>query len=390
MARKSTYDWSSLLALLFQRQKDDPKYKNKDFAQDEGVPLGSLTRAITQYRKGKIDIAGNAPIDHDNDRNNDLNNDRLSDHKASKTTTKKGSKTNVKQKVNANNDHSDGERARNSDRSFSQFGAKRNRGGQAGNSNARKHGLYARHLTDEMAEAYETALSAAGGIDHELALARAKLAEAFRLKGEQEYIEKRIAEEQARKAEEAANEPPPPAADPDDEGFTPSFKKPDYFNHAAMRAEAFEDNIGPLGTTIKMKRVDWDAVIDRWMGRIANLESLRQKLLQGSTLSYSEQLAIKSTVFNQLANEEIDALTAGHMLSANGLDIPPNLLAQIRFELGEGDDDDSELPTGAVTPQMVEEREKQLQLGNQQSSEEFLAARMAELEALNAEDRHGS
>ncbi|UTZ35137.1 hypothetical protein HB762_28155 (plasmid) [Vibrio campbellii] len=49
-----------------------------------------------------------------------------------------------------------------------------------------------------------------------------------------------------------------------------------------MRAEAFEDNIGPLGTTIKMKRVDWDAVIDRWMGRVANLESLRQKLLQAA------------------------------------------------------------------------------------------------------------
>ncbi|WP_219993161.1 hypothetical protein [Vibrio vulnificus] len=388
MARKSTYDWSSLLALLFQRQKDDPKYKNKDFAEDEGVPLGSLTRAITQYRKGKIEVSDHAPIDHDSDRKNDLNNDRLSDRNTNKSTSKKGGKTNNKQRVSGNNDHSDGQRTRNSDRSFSQAGAKRNRGGQAGNSNARKHGLYAQHLTDEMAEAYEAAFSAAGGIDHELALARAKLAEAFRLKGEQEYIEKRIAEDQARRAEEAANEPPP-VVGPDEEGL-PNFQKPDYFNHAAMRAEVFEDNIGPLGTTIKMKRVDWDAVIDRWMGRVANLESLRQKLLQGSTLTYSEQLAIKSTVFNQLANEEIDALTAGHMLSANGLDIPPNLLAQIRFELGEGDDDDSELPTGAVTPQLVEEREKQLQLGNQQSSEEFLAARMAELEALNAEDRHGS
>ncbi|MEB5557098.1 hypothetical protein CGT72_10020 [Vibrio cholerae] len=234
-----------------------------------------------------------------------------------------------------------------------------------------------------MAEAYEAAFDAAGGIDHELALARAKLAEAFRLKGQQEYVERCIAEEQAKKVEE------PDESDSSEDG-EPSFKRPSYFNHAAMRAEAFEDNIGPLGTTIKMRRVDWDAVIDRWMGRIANLESLRQKLLQGSTLTYSEQLAIKSTVFNQLANEEIGAVTAGHILSANGLDIPPNLLAQIRFELGEGDDDDSELPTGAVTPQMVEERERQLQLGNQQSSEEFLAERMAELEALEAEDRHGS
>ncbi|EHU8077661.1 TPA: hypothetical protein SLZ51_002356 [Vibrio cholerae] len=383
MARTSTYDWSSLLALLFQRQKDDPKYKIKNFAEDEGVPIGSLTRAITQYRKGKIEVSDNAPIEHDSDRKSDLNNDRLSDRKASKNNQKKQGKTNNKQEVKKESDHLDGARARNSDRSLSQTGAKRNRGGQAGNNNAVKHGLYARHLSQEIAEAYEAAFDAAGGIDHELALARAKLAEAFRLKGQQEYVERCIAEEQAKKVEE------PDESDSSEDG-EPSFKRPSYFNHAAMRAEAFEDNIGPLGTTIKMRRVDWDAVIDRWMGRIANLESLRQKLLQGSTLTYSEQLAIKSTVFNQLANEEIGAVTAGHILSANGLDIPPNLLAQIRFELGEGDDDDSELPTGAVTPQMVEERERQLQLGNQQSSEEFLAERMAELEALEAEDRHGS
>ncbi|WP_205351195.1 hypothetical protein [Vibrio cholerae] len=383
MARTSTYDWSSLLALLFQRQKDDPKYKIKNFAEDEGVPIGSLTRAITQYRKGKIEVSDNAPIEHDSDRKSDLNNDRLSDRKVSKNNQKKQGKVNKKQEVNKESDHLDGARTRNSDRSLSQTGAKRNRGGQAGNNNAVKHGLYARHLSQEIAEAYEAAFDAAGGIDHELALARAKLAEAFRLKGQQEYVERCIAEEQAKKVEE------PDEGDSSEDG-EPSFKRPSYFNHAAMRAEAFEDNIGPLGTTIKMRRVDWDAVIDRWMGRIANLESLRQKLLQGSTLTYSEQLAIKSTVFNQLANEEIGAVTAGHILSANGLDIPPNLLAQIRFELGEGDDDDSELPTGAVTPQMVEERERQLQLGNQQSSEEFLAERMAELEALEAEDRHGS
>ncbi|HFG1984119.1 hypothetical protein [Vibrio parahaemolyticus] len=383
MARTSTYDWSSLLALLFQRQKDDPKYKIKNFAEDEGVPIGSLTRAITQYRKGKIEVSDNAPIEHDSDRKSDLNNDRLSDRKVSKNNQKKQGKANKKQEVNKESDHLDGARTRNSDRSLSQTGAKRNRGGQAGNNNAVKHGLYARHLSQEIAEAYEAAFDAAGGIDHELALARAKLAEAFRLKGQQEYVERCIAEEQAKKVEE------PDEGDSSEDG-EPSFKRPSYFNHAAMRAEAFEDNIGPLGTTIKMRRVDWDAVIDRWMGRIANLESLRQKLLQGSTLTYSEQLAIKSTVFNQLANEEIGAVTAGHILSANGLDIPPNLLAQIRFELGEGDDDESELPTGAVTPQMVEERERQLQLGNQQSSEEFLAERMAELEALEAEDRHGS
>ncbi|MFW1108318.1 hypothetical protein ACEWA7_19965 [Vibrio parahaemolyticus] len=386
MARKSTYDWSSLLALLFQRQKDDPKYKNKDFARDEGVPLGSLTRAITQYRQGKIDVSEHALIEHDNDRKNDLNNDRFYDHKSGNGSQKKGNKKDNKQEHTSSNDHFDGQGTPHSDRSLFGAGAKRTRGGQAGNANAVKHGLYARHLTKEMSDAYEAALSVAGGIDHELALARAKLSEAFRLKGEQEYIEKRIAEEQAKKAEEKANE----LAEQNDDDDVPVFQRPSYFNHAAMRAEAFEDNIGPLGTTIKMKRVDWDAVIDRWMGRIANLESLRQKLMQGHALSYSEQLAIKSEVFTKLHEEQISAISAGHILSANGLEIPPNLLAQIRFELGEDGDDDSELPTGAVTPQMVEERERQLQLGNKQSSEDFLAERMAELEVLDAEDRHGS
>ncbi|MCC8380085.1 hypothetical protein [Xenorhabdus sp. PB30.3] len=372
MARKPTYDWSSLLALLFQRQKENPKYKNKDFAKDESIPLGSLTRAITQYRKGQIEVSRYAPIDHCNsDRKSDLNSDRLSDRNKSRKSRKNTDINNFKQQVKYCSDHLIGERAHQSSRSLPLSGTKRNRGGQVGNSNARKHGLYTQHLSEEMAEAYESALSAAGGIDHELALARAKLTEAFRLKGEQEYIEKRTAEEQLRPEVSIGNS-----------------DKASYFNHAAMRAEEFEDNLGPQGTTIniKMRRVDWDTVIDRWLGRIANLESLRHKLLQGCTLTYSEQLAIKSTVFNQLLNDEIDALTASHMLSANGLDIPPNLLAQIRFELGEGDGDDSDLPTGAVTPQLVEERERQLQLGNKQSSEAFLAARMAELEELNEEE----
>lgn len=150
-----------------------------------------------------------------------------------------------------------------------------------------------------------------------------------------------------------------------------------------MQPESFEDNTGVLGMTIRMKRIDWDAVIDRWMGRIANLESLRQKLLQGHVLSHSERMAIQSTTFNQLAEGSIDAVTAGNLLSANAIEIPSNLLAQIRVELG-ADEDEGELPKGGVTPQIVEEREKALQLGNAQAADEFMAERMAALEELNA------
>lgn len=385
MARKPTHDWSVLLSLLLQRQEQDPSYKNKQFAEDEGVPLGSLARALTKHRKGEIELADLSHIDHKND-HNDGRNDHNSDHKRKASAGKKAPNNNNKQPLTSRSDHSNGERARNCDQKKSHVGPKR-KGGQRGNRNAVTHGLYAQCLSDEMKVVYEQALGSAGGVDDELALARAKLAEAFRKKGEQEYMERVIEEEKARAASEPTDTPPIL----DEEGNpVPSNTAPAHFNYGAMQPDAFEDNIGPLGMTIKMRRIDWDAVIDRWMGRIANLESLRQKLLQGHVLSHSERLAIQSTTFNQLANGEIDAITAGNLLSANAIEIPANLLAQIRSELGEDGDDDSELPKEAVTPQMVEERERQLQLGNKQRADEFMAQRLRELEALNAEDaQHG-
>lgn len=384
MARKPTHDWSVLLSLLFQRQEQDQSYKNKQFAEDEGVPLGSLTRSLTKYRKGEIELADISRSYQQNDRNdrkNDHNSDRK--HKAINNGNVKNNK--YKHDVTHNYGKPDGERVRNSDRSQSNAGAKR-KGGQRGNRNAVTHGLYAQCLSDEMRVVYEDALGKAGGVDEELALARAKLADAFRQKGEQEYLERVIEQEKLR----AASEPPLPSIVDDEGNVVPSNTVPARFNYGAMQPDSFEDNLGPLGMTIKMRRIDWDAVIDRWMGRIANLESLRQKLLQGHVLSHSERLAIQSTTFNQLADGIIDAIAAGNILSANAIDIPANLLAQIRYELGDDGDDESSLPKDAVTPQMVEERERQLQLGSKQSAGDFMAQRLLELDALNAEDaQHG-
>ncbi|WP_232613686.1 hypothetical protein [Photobacterium carnosum] len=384
MARKPTHDWSVLLSLLFQRQKQNHSYKNKQFAEDESVPLGSLTRSLTKYRKGEIELADLSLPYQQNDRN-DRKDDRNYDRKPKITNSGINRNNKSKHGVTSNCALSDGERARNSDRSQSNAGAKR-KGGQYGNRNAVTHGLYAQCLSDEMRVFYEDALGKAGGVDDELALARAKLADAFRQKGEQEHLERVIEQEKIR----AASESSPPQILDDEGNVEPSNTVPARFNYGAMQPDSFEDNLGPLGMTIKMRRIDWDAVIDRWMGRIANLESLRQKLLQGHVLSHSERSAIQSTTFNQLAGGTIDAITAGNLLSANAIDIPANLLAQIRYELGDDGDDESSLPKDAVTPQMVEERERQLQLGSKQSAGDFMAQRLLELDALNAEDaQHG-
>ena len=369
MARKATHNWSELLADFFQRQESDPSYKKKDFADDEGLSIGSLSRALTQYRKGDLILS-----DRKNDHKNDLNSDHLAKSGDSRQPVKLKSKQQVKIKKNT----SSGGGTRNSDRSQSKITAKR-KGGQRGNQNAATHGLYSQSLSADMQAQFEDALGAAGGVDQELALARIKLSEAFRKKGEQEYME-RLIEQKKLEAAESGNDV---ELERDSEGnVIPSDALPVRFNHAAMQPDAFEDNTGVLGMTIKMKRVDWDAVIDRWMGRIANLESLRQKLLQGHVMSHAERLAIQSATFNQLAEGEIDAITAGNLLSANSIEIPSNLLAQIRVELGE-EEDDSDLPKGGVTPQIVEAREKQLQEGNAQDAAEFMAERMAALDELN-------
>lgn len=376
MARRATHDWSELLAVFFQRQEQDKSYKKKDFAEEEGLSIGSLSRALTQYRKGEIELSDLTLSDRKNDHKSDRNSDRLSGLGCQAKDVKLKSKQDVKPNLTPKNRGG----ARNSDRSQSENVAKRTRGGQRGNKNAVTHGLYAASLSEEMQQQYEQALGAAGGIDHELALARVKLADAFRQKGEQEYMERIIEQKKLEAAETGVDVQ---LVRDEDGNIEPSDALPARFNHAAMQPDAFEDNTGVLGMTIKMKRIDWDAVIDRWMGRIANLESLRQKLLQGHVLSHSERLAIQSTTFNQLEAGEIDAITAGNLLSANAIEIPANLLALIRADLGAGEEE-TDLPKGGVTPQIVEEREKALQLGNAQAADEFMAERMAMLDELNA------
>lgn len=118
--------------------------------------------------------------------------------------------------------------------------------------------------------------------------------------------------------------------------------------------------------------------IQRLLGRIESL-LLSQNKLDHEPLNSAGFLA---EIFEKRQAGEVTATEAAYSFMSRGFDVPPALLAEMRLELGD-DEDEGSLPTGAITPQMVEERERQLQAGNVISSEEFLQKRLKELENLN-------
>lgn len=125
--------------------------------------------------------------------------------------------------------------------------------------------------------------------------------------------------------------------------------------------------------------------IQRLLGRIDNLIS-SQIRLDDSATSNSELL---KKIFEDRRSGGISAIEAAYLYMEKGLDVPPLVQVEARLEIG-GEDDESELPKGGVTPQIVEERERQLQLGNKQSADEFMAERLAELEVLNEHEKNRS
>jgi len=118
--------------------------------------------------------------------------------------------------------------------------------------------------------------------------------------------------------------------------------------------------------------------IQRLLGRIENLIS-SQNRLDNSVSSHGEML---ESIFAARRSGEMSALEAAYQYMEKGIDVPALLQTEAKIELGE-DEDDSDLPKGGVTPQMIEERERQLLEGSKQSSADFLAERMAALEELN-------
>ncbi|EGQ9055236.1 hypothetical protein GEN90_24685 [Vibrio parahaemolyticus] len=118
--------------------------------------------------------------------------------------------------------------------------------------------------------------------------------------------------------------------------------------------------------------------LQRLLGRIESL-LLSQNKLEREPSNNADFLA---EIFGKRQSGEVTATEAAYSFMSRGFDVPPALLAEMRLELGD-DEEEGSLPTGAITPQMVEERERELQSGNVVSSEEFLQKRLKELEELN-------
>lgn len=150
---------------------------------------------------------------------------------------------------------------------------------------------------------------------------------------------------------------------------------------ARMQAALVIQSLGD-GTDIEFTLAATEA-LQRLLGRIESL-LLSQNKLEHEPVNNSDFL---QGVFAKRKAGEITATDAAYQFMARGFDVPPALLAEMRLELGD-DDDEGSLPTGAITPQMVEDREKQLQAGNVVSSEEFLKKRLKELEELDNAERN--
>ncbi|WFQ78070.1 hypothetical protein PXH59_00110 (plasmid) [Xenorhabdus sp. SF857] len=118
--------------------------------------------------------------------------------------------------------------------------------------------------------------------------------------------------------------------------------------------------------------------LQRLLGRIESL-LVTQTKLDNDLHNHADFL---TALFVKRRVGEISATEAAYRFMEKGFDVPPALLAEMRLELGD-DDEERGLLTGTITPQMVEDREKQLQSGNVISSEAFIQQRLEELEELN-------
>lgn len=118
--------------------------------------------------------------------------------------------------------------------------------------------------------------------------------------------------------------------------------------------------------------------IQRLLGRIENLIG-SQNRLDNSASSHGDML---ESIFAARRSGEISAIEAAYQFMEKGIDVPALLHTEAKIEMEEYEDD-SDLPVGGVTPQMIEERERQLLEGSKQSSADFLAERLAALEELN-------
>lgn len=124
--------------------------------------------------------------------------------------------------------------------------------------------------------------------------------------------------------------------------------------------------------------LDSSEPIQRLLGRIENLIS-SQNRFDHSVTNYGDML---ERIFSARRAGEISAIEAAYQFMEKGLDVPSLVQVEAKLEIGD-EDEDSNLPKSAVTPLMVEERERELISGSVRTSEQFLKERMADLEDLN-------
>ena len=226
-------------------------------------------------------------------------------------------------------------------------------GGQPGNNNATKHGIYSRFLTADDVEVWQEAYELEH-IQNELALARVQLARAMRKQAEIQ---------QARSVDDTEGKP----------------------STRAMETTEYEVRMDSMGGSEGWKKTlpDVDAIIDRCLARIAQLMTLRNQLAQAPVLNRMEQLAMTQAIMAKLEKGDITAVEAGIKLEAQLIPLPATLSMMIRAELMESSEE--EIETGGVSGEEVKARAAQLRAEKLVAKEEFLKKRRLEMESLNAE-----
>ena len=245
-----------------------------------------------------------------------------------------------------------------------QSGAKRNPNmARPLNQNAVTHGIYARQLIEEEQSLYAETFGQTQVLEHELAVARVRLARALAMDADLRTLDKMIAS-----------------------GATGGEVKA-FLNHSPLELDTWEwfdgettDN--PLsGERWIKKRPDMNAAIDRLLGRIANLESLIYRMSEGLPLKRNEQIAYQSAVFEQLKASDITPVEAGRLLESQGMQVPTALALEIRNELANPAIDED----GGITE---EELDRIVAQGREHREQQqtFLAERREWIEERFAED----
>ncbi|MET4759628.1 hypothetical protein, partial [Endozoicomonas sp. NE40] len=224
-------------------------------------------------------------------------------------------------------------------------------GAPKGNSNAATHGIYSRFFSDEDLAIWDQAAEI-DHLDYELRVARMQLARAIKKQKEYDQIRKDCGDENK-----------------------------DAF--LSLPVTEFNREVGSEGGKEETKRSipDVDNVIDRLLGRVAQLMKQKDDLLQSPLLSKADQQAHTQTVITQLNSGDLTAIEAGLQLEALLIPLPVTLAAMVKVELATEAEESFE--GGGVSADDIARKAAEIRERKRQEREEFLKRREKELEALN-------